>query len=75
MAMDRSDRAPDIFITPDEFADLVRLSRRQIDRLRKARPCGFPAEYELGCGASKHRRCPRFKRDDVLAWMDSRALW
>ena len=73
--MAKRDQGPGVFITPDEFADLVRLSRRQIDRLRKMRPCGFPTEYEIGSGTSKHRRCPRFKRDDVLAWMDTRALW
>ncbi|CAN5592598.1 hypothetical protein BH10PSE14_BH10PSE14_40970 [soil metagenome] len=64
-----------IFITADEFASIARLSRRQIDRLRKRRPAGFPAEYELGSGQSKHGRCPRFKFVDVLAWMETRALW
>lgn len=63
------------FITPNEFAAIVRLSRRQIDRLRIKRPTGFPTEYELGSGRSKHGRCPRFKLDDVLAWMETRALW
>lgn len=63
------------FITPNEFASIVRLSRRQIDRLRKRRPDGFPTEYELGSGQSKHSRCPRFKLADVLAWMETRALW
>jgi predicted DNA-binding transcriptional regulator AlpA len=63
------------FITVDEFAEIARLSRRQIDRLRTRRPAGFPREYELGSGKSKHGRCPRFKLDDVLAWMESRALW
>jgi predicted DNA-binding transcriptional regulator AlpA len=64
-----------MFITADEFASLVRLSRRQIDRLRSRRPTGFPTEYEMGSGQSKHGRCPRFKRADVLAWMETRALW
>lgn len=63
------------FITPNEFASIVRLSRRQIDRLRKRRPEGFPTEYELGSGWSKYGRCPRFKLADVLAWMETRALW
>lgn len=63
------------FVTADEFADIVRLSRRQIDRFRKRRPPGFPREYELGSGGGKHGRCPRFKLSDVLAWMESRALW
>ena len=62
-------------ITVEEFAQLVRLSRRQIDRLRSARPLGFPREYEMGSGMSKHGRCPRFKRADVLAWIETRALW
>lgn len=62
-------------ITVDEFAGMARLSRRQIDRLRKARLPGFPREYELGSGQSKHRNCPRFKRSDVEKWLDSRALW
>jgi predicted DNA-binding transcriptional regulator AlpA len=62
-------------ITVDEFASLARLSRRQIDRLRKRRPSGFPREYELGSGTSKFRSCPRFKLADVEKWLDSRALW
>lgn len=72
----RSDLAakPD-FITVEEFASLARLSRRQIDRLRKRRPPAFPREYELGSGLSKFRSCPRFKRSEVDAWLDSRALF
>lgn len=70
---------PEVFcsglITADEFARLARLSRRQIDRLRRCRPPGFPREYELGSGSSKFRRCPRFKLSEVHAWLDSRALW
>lgn len=62
-------------VTVEEFAQLARLSRRQIDRLRKRRPSGFPREYELGAGGSKFRRCPRFKLREVRAWLDSRALW
>lgn len=64
-----------IYITVSEFADLVRLSRRTIDRMRHRKLPGFPTEYELGSSASKHGRCPRFKRVEVLAWMDTRALW
>lgn len=72
----RSDQAarPD-FITVEEFASLARLSRRQIDRLRKRRPAAFPREYELGSGLSKFRSCPRFRRSEVDAWLDSRALF
>ena len=70
-----SEKVPIIFITVEEFALAARLSRRQIDRLRKARPAGFPREYELGSGMSKHRNCPRFKLSDVNKWLDSRALW
>ncbi len=63
------------FVTADEFALLARISRRQIDRLRKRRPPGFPHEFELGSGLSKFRSCPRFKRSEVDRWLDSRALW
>ena len=63
------------FVTADEFAHLARLSRRQIDRLRKRRPPGFPREYELGSGLSKYRCCPRFRRSEVDAWLETRALW
>ena len=63
------------FITVVEFAGLARLSRRQIDRLRRRRPPGFPREFELGSGGSKYRRCPRFKLSEVNRWLDSRALW
>ena len=62
-------------VTTEEFARLARLSRRQIDRLRKRRPDGFPHELELGSGDSKYRRCPRFRLVEVQAWLDSRALW
>jgi predicted DNA-binding transcriptional regulator AlpA len=62
-------------ITVEEFAQLARLSRRQIDRLRKRRTDGFPREYELGSGFSKYRRCPRFRLSEVQRWLDSRALW
>lgn len=62
-------------ITVSEFAELARLSRRQIDRLRARRPSGFPKEYELGTGQSKHRNCPRFRLVEVQRWLDSRALW
>ncbi len=62
-------------ITVEEFAQLARLSRRQVDRLRKRRPDGFPREYELGSGSSKYRRCPRFRLVEVQSWLDSRMLW
>lgn len=64
-----------IFVTVSEFATLAKLSRRQIDRLRQRRPTGFPKEHDFGMTPSKFRRCPRFKLGDVLAWLDSRALW
>ena len=66
---------PSAMITVEDFAQMTRLSRRQIDRLRRQRPSGFPREYELGSGGSKFRRCPRFKVVDVERWLDSRALW
>ena len=62
-------------ITVREFAELARLSRRQIDRLRKRRLPGFPPELELGSGTSKRHSCPRFRLNDVQNWLDSRALW
>ena len=65
----------DRLITVDEFAELARLSRRQVDRFRRRRPEGFPREYELGTGASPFRRCPRFRLSDVRAWLETRALW
>ena len=65
----------DGMITAEEFARLARLSRRQIDRLRKSRAPGFPREYELGSGSSQYRRCQRFRLKEVQKWLDSRALW
>lgn len=63
------------FITVNEFAELARLSRRSLDRLRKRRPEGFPTEYDFGVGEAKQSRLPRFKLAEVQAWLDSRALW
>ena len=69
-------RGPDdCMITVEEFARLARLSRRQVDRLRRRRAPGFPREFELGSGSSKYRRCPRFRLLEVQRWLDSRALW
>lgn len=59
-------------ITVEDFARIARLSRRTIDRYRRARPAGFPREYDLGRGTMPR---PRFKLGDVLQWIDSRALW
>ena len=73
--MSESGRLDDGMVTVGEFAKLARLSRRQIDRLRKRRAPGFPREYELGTGSSKYCRCPRFRLKDVQKWLDSRALW
>lgn len=71
--MPQSDKAPLQMITVAEFAGIARLSRRQIDRLRKSRPEGFPREYELSASGTKP--CPRFNLADVEAWLESRALW
>jgi len=60
------------FITVQEFADLARLSRRRIDRLRLRGPPQFPREYKLGSSEIKFRRCPRFKLSEALAWIDTR---
>jgi predicted DNA-binding transcriptional regulator AlpA len=62
-------------LTVAEFAARARLSRRQIDRLRRRRPPGFPTEYELSSNSSPFRRCPRFKLSELDAWLNSRALW
>lgn len=59
-------------ITVEEFAGIARLSRRTIDRYRRARPTGFPTEYDLGRGKVSR---PRFKLDDVEKWISTRALW
>jgi predicted DNA-binding transcriptional regulator AlpA len=75
LASRSADLKQSALITVEEFALLVRLSRRQIDRLRFRRPQGFPREFELGSGCSKYRRCPRFRLVDVQKWLDSRALW
>ncbi|SKB83526.1 hypothetical protein SAMN06295920_10713 [Rhizorhabdus histidinilytica] len=63
------------FITVSEFAELARMSRRSLDRLRQRRPDGFPTEYDFGTGEAKQSRQPRFKLEEVRAWLDSRALW
>lgn len=65
------------FITIDEFAEIARISRRTLCRLRQSRPAGFPTEYDLGLSAAPTRNCrrPRFKLAEVQAWLDSRALW
>lgn len=60
-------------ITVDEFAEVARLSRRQIDRMRRRRSPGFPREYDLR--ATGNRPCPRFKLAEVKRWLESRALW
>lgn len=73
--MRKDDLAAISLITVSEFAELARLSRRQIDRLRQRRPEGFPREFELGSGGGKYRRCPRFKLVEVQQWIESRALW
>lgn len=65
----------DRLITVEEFAQLARISRRQLDRLRAQRAASFPREYELGTGTGKYRRCPRFRLTEVQRWIDSRALW
>lgn len=64
--------ASERFITVEDFAKVARLSRRTIDRYRRARPEGFPKEYDVSRGAVPR---PRFKLADVLGWMETRALW
>jgi len=60
------------FLTVEEFARIARVSRRTIDRYRRDRAVGFPKEYDLSRGRVPR---PRFKIDDVLRWMETRALW
>lgn len=60
------------FITVVEFARMARVSRRTLDRYRADRATGFPKEYDVSRGRVPR---PRFKLADVLAWMDTRALW
>lgn len=72
MAKKQLGRNPIQLITVEEFAALARISRRTLDRYRRARPTGFPAEFDLGRGAVPR---PRFKLSEVQTWLDSRALW
>ena len=51
------------FITVADFASIVRLSRRTLDRYRRARPKGFPKEYDATRGIVP---LPRFKLAEVL---------
>ena len=60
------------FITVEDFARIAKLSRRTIDRYRRDRPTNFPREYDVSRGRVPR---PRFKLADVLAWMETRALW
>lgn len=60
------------FISVEDFARLARLSRLTIDRCRRDRPDGFPKEYDVSRGRVPR---PRFKLADILAWMETRALW
>jgi predicted DNA-binding transcriptional regulator AlpA len=64
--------AAERFISVEDFARIARLSRRTIDRYRRDRPVGFPKEYDVSRGRVPR---PRFKLADVLAWMETRALW
>ena len=64
--------ASERFISVEDFARIARLSRRTIDRYRRDRPAGFPKEYDVSRGRIPR---PRFKLADVLAWLETRALW
>ena len=63
------------FISPNQLASMLNVSRRHIDRIRKTRPVKFPVEHELSFGRSKHGKRPRFKRADVLAWIETLEIW
>jgi len=60
------------FITAADFARIACVSRRTIDRYRRSRAKGFPKEYDVSRGSIPR---PRFKLEDVMRWMESRALW
>lgn len=60
------------FLTVEEFARIARASRREINRYRCDRAVGFPKEYDVS--RSREPR-PRFGINDVLRWMETRALW
>ncbi len=62
----------DRFITVEDFARIARVSRRTIDRYRRDKAADFPKEYDMSRGRVPR---PRFKLAEVLAWMDTRALW
>lgn len=68
----RPDDRPRHFVTVAEFARLARISRRTLDRYRKARPPGFPVEHDIGQGSTPQ---PRFRLDEVQQWLNSRAIW
>lgn len=61
-------RAASPFVTIAEFADLMQVARSTIDRYRKRRPAGFPQEFQPAGRV-------RFKRQEVLDWIESQPLW
>lgn len=65
----------DTLITVTEFARLATISRRQLDRLRKRRPAGFPAELNFNFSAAPKHAVPRFRLSEVKEWIDSRETW
>lgn len=74
----RASVAPPELMKVDEVAELMGISRRQLDRLRRNPPPGFPAEMNLATkqappGAPDRRRQPRFWRSDVIAFIGSLA--
>lgn len=73
--MDRRKPAPatDRLITADEFAWMLRKSRKTLNRLRAARPAGFPPEYNFSLSTHPRGARPMFKLSDVEAFIDSRA--
>lgn len=72
-AAHRAAEEPDL-ITADEFAAMMRVSRRHLDRLRKARPVGFPTEHNMATTDCPSRRAPRFWRSEVVAFINSRGV-
>lgn len=62
-------KTDETFVTIEDFMAILHVSRSTIDRLRKRRPAGFPSEFQAVS------RRPLFKRQEVLAWVESQPLW
>ncbi|HJO65460.1 MULTISPECIES: helix-turn-helix transcriptional regulator [Sphingomonas] len=61
----------DRLITADEFAYMLRRSRKTLNRLRAAQPAGFPPEYNFSLSTHPRGRRPMFKLSHVQAYIDA----